>query len=41
MYSLELLKILNIDLTNPSIIENGFEVMKSDIEKLNKVLSLN
>lgn len=40
MYSLELLKMLNIDLTNPSIIENGFKVMENDVEKLNKVLSI-
>lgn len=40
MNSLELLKMLNIDLTNPSIIENGFKVMENDVEKLNKVLSI-
>jgi len=40
MYSLELLKMLNIDLTNPTIIENGFKVMENDVEKLNKVLSI-
>lgn len=39
MYSLELLKILNVDLTNLNIIENGFNVMKDDIEKLEELLS--
>lgn len=39
MYSLELLKILNVDLTILNIIENGFNVMKDDIEKLEELLS--
>ena len=39
MYSLELLKILNVDLTNLNIIENGFNVMKDDVEKLEELLS--
>lgn len=39
MYSLELLKILNVDLTNLNIIENGFNVMKDDIEKIEELLS--
>ena len=39
MYSLELLKILNVDFTNLNIIENGFNVMKEDIEKLEELLS--
>ena len=39
MYSLELLKILNVDLTNLNIIENSFNVMKDDIEKLEELLS--
>ena len=38
MYSLELLKMLNIDLSNPNIIENGFKVLENDIEKLSKAL---
>lgn len=40
-YSLDLLKILNIDLVNTNIIESGFNVMAEDIKKLQKVLSLN
>lgn len=40
MYSLELLKILNIDLTNYNIMENGFNVLRKDIDKLKKILSL-
>ena len=40
LYSLELLKMLNIDLTNPSIIDNGFKVLEVDIEKLGNVLAL-
>ena len=39
-YSLDLLKILNIDLINTDIIESGFNVMSEDIEKLYKILSL-
>ena len=39
-YSLDLLKILNIDLINTDIIEASFNVMIQDIEKLHKVLSL-
>ena len=40
-YSLDLLKILNIDLVNTNIIESGFNVMAEDIKELQKVLSLN
>lgn len=40
-YSLDLLKILNIDLINTDIIEAGFNVMAEDIKELQKVLSLN
>ena len=40
-YSLDLLKILNIDLINTDIIEAGFNVMSKDIEELHKVLALN
>ena len=40
-YSLDLLKILNIDLINTNIIESGFNVMSEDIKELHKVLSLN
>ena len=40
-YSLDLLKILNIDLINTNIIESGFNVMAEDIKELQKVLSLN
>lgn len=38
LYSLDLLKILNIDLTNFSIIDNGFKILEKDIEELSKVL---
>lgn len=37
LYSLDLLKILNIDLINTDIIESGFNVMSEDIEELRKV----
>ena len=40
-YSLDLLKILNIDLVNTNIIESGFNVMAEDIKELQKVLPLN
>lgn len=40
-YSLDLLKILNIDLVNTNIIEAGFNVMSEDIKELQQVLSLN
>ena len=40
-YSLDLLKILNVDLINTDIIEDGFNVMLKDIEELHKVLTLN
>lgn len=36
LYSLDLLKMLNIDLTNSDIIDNGFKVMKKDIDELKK-----
>ena len=39
-YSLDLLKILNIDLLNSNIIESGFNVMAEDINELQKILSL-
>ena len=40
-YSLDLLKIVNIDLVNTNIIESGFNVMAKDIKELQKVLPLN
>lgn len=40
-YSLDLLKMLNIDLVNTNIIEAGFNVMSEDIKELQQVLSLN
>ncbi len=40
LYSLDLLKLLNIDLTNNNIINNGFKVMENDIEELDKILTL-
>ena len=39
-YSLELLKILNIDLTNSDIINEGFNILKKDVEELEKNLIL-
>lgn len=38
LYSLDLLKMINIDLTNSNIIDNGFKIMERDIEELEKVL---
>ena len=38
-YSLDLLKMLNIDLLNSDIIESGFNVMSDDIKKLQEILS--
>ncbi|MDO4375605.1 MAG: M3 family metallopeptidase [bacterium] len=40
-YSLDLLKMLNIDLLNTNIIESGFNVMSQDIKELEKVLFQN
>lgn len=37
-YSLELLKMLNIDLTNLDIISNGFEILENDINEFEKIL---
>lgn len=37
-YSLDLLKIIHIDLINTNVIESGFNVMSEDIKKLQKVL---
>lgn len=37
-HSLDLLKSINIDLTNTCIIGNGFKIMEQSIEKLNKIL---
>lgn len=37
-YSLDLLKLLNIDLINTNVLEKGFNVMKSDIEELETLL---
>ena len=36
MYSLDLLKMLNIDLTNTDIINEGFSILKKDINELEK-----
>ena len=38
LYSLELLKMLNIDMTNSTIIDNGFKVLENDIKELQKIL---
>ena len=40
LYSLDLLKKINIDVTDPSIIDNGFKILKNDIEEFEKILSL-
>lgn len=40
LYSLDLLKMLDIDLTSSNIIDNGFKVLESDIEELEKTLKL-
>lgn len=39
-YSLDLLNIINIDLLNTNVIENGFNVLEKDIEEVNKILVL-
>lgn len=40
MYLLDLLKMLNIDLTNSDIINEGFNILKKDVEELEKNLIL-
>lgn len=40
LYSLDLLKKLNINLIDSDIIEDGFKVMENDIEELEKILKL-
>ena len=37
LYSLELLNLLNIDLTNSNVINNGFKVLEKDITLLKKM----
>lgn len=37
-YSLDLLKIIHIDLINTNVIESGFNVMEEDIKKLQEIL---
>ena len=39
LYSFDLLKKLNVDLTSSDVICNGFQIMEDDIEKLNQVLN--
>ena len=39
LYSLDLLKKLNIDLTNLNVINDGFKVLKKDINELKKIQS--
>ena len=39
-YSLDLLKMLNMDLVNTDIIESGFNIMAKDLFELQKVLAL-
>lgn len=41
LYSLELLKMLNIDMTNSDVIDNGFKVLENDIKELEKNLTKN
>ncbi len=38
LYSLDLLKKLNINLTNSNIINSGLKIMENDIEELEKIL---
>lgn len=38
LYSLQLLKILNIDFTNYDVINNGFNIMEKDIIELEKII---
>lgn len=37
LYSLELLNLLNIDLTNSDVINDGFKVLRKDINELEKI----
>lgn len=37
LYSLELLNLLNIDLTNSDVINDGFKVLRKDINELKKI----
>lgn len=37
LYSLELLNLLNIDLTNSDVINDGFKVLREDINELEKI----
>lgn len=37
LYSLDLLEQLSIDLTEPTIIKNGFKVLENDLNELNKM----
>lgn len=41
MYSLDLLRLLDVDLTNTDIIDNGFKVLEKDIKKLEDSLGSN
>ena len=38
-YSTDLLKILNIDLTDRTTIDNGFKILENDIKNINELLS--
>lgn len=38
-YSLDLLKILKIDMSKSSVLQEGFEILKADIEKLESLLA--
>ena len=38
-YSLDLLKILNVDLTDEMVINDGFKVLEKDIKELKKILN--
>lgn len=39
-YSLDLLKMVNVDFMNSNIIDNGFKVLKKDINELEKIIKL-
>ena len=38
MYSLDLLKTVNVDLTNSNVINSGFNVLSKDIDELEKCI---
>ena len=38
MYSLDLLRTVNVDLTNSNVINSGFNVLSKDIDELEKCI---